>query len=228
MLQPKVENSRIPLVFDYSSKTEDLHRCIRSDFSILRADKSISELFNDPPLTARRQPPNLKSLLTSSRLLTAGNVGNKKCGKPRCQVCQFIITNEIFTPPGTTCNIRPPPLDCDTPNVVYLLCCNLCDKGNYVGQTGTKFRLRFNNHKKTIQDKSENYPVSKHFNCESNHSLSNLRCILIGSNYPSVTHRLKSESKWIIKLSTHTHGLNRDMGILSDFPSVIYNPSQRY
>ncbi|KAJ8023802.1 hypothetical protein HOLleu_36345 [Holothuria leucospilota] len=103
---------------------------------------------------------------------------------------------------------------------------NLCDKGNYVGHTGTKFRLRFNNHKKTVQDKSISYPVSKHFSSEPNHSLSNLRCILLGSNYPSVTQRLKSESKWVIKLSTHTRGLNKDLGILSDFPSVIYHPRQ--
>ena len=220
--KPKVVNSRIPLVFDYSSETEDLHKCIRSDFGILRADKSISELFEDPPLTARRQPPNLKSLLTSSRLHTAGNTGNKRCGKPRCQVCPFIITDETFTPPGSSCIIRPPPLNCDTANVVYLLCCNVCEKGNYVGQTGTKFRLRFNNHKKTILDKSVNYPVPKHFSNNLNHSLSNLRCILLNSNYKSVTERLKSESKWMLKLSTHTHGLNKDLGILADFPCVAY------
>ena len=220
--KPKVENSRIPLVFDYSSKTEGLHKCIRSDFCILQTDESISELFEDPPLTARRQPPNLKSLLTSSRLRTAGSTGNKRCGKPRCQVCRYIITDETFTPPGTTCKIRPPPLNCDTPNVVYLLCCNLCDKGNYVGETGTKFRLRFNNHKKTVLDEAVNYPVSKHFNSQPNHSLSNLRCILLSANYPSVTQRLKSESKWVLKLSTHTRGLNKDLGILSDFPSVVY------
>ncbi|KAJ8042636.1 hypothetical protein HOLleu_09441 [Holothuria leucospilota] len=213
--KPKVENSRIPLVFDYSPKTERLHKTIRSDYSILKSDSSISELFNDPPLTARRQPPSLKTLHLSSRLLGARNIGNAKCSKPRCQVCHFIITDKEFTPPGTKCIVRPPPLDCDTPNVVYLLFCNIrellfgqlpsniCDKGNYVGQTSNKFRFRFNNHKKTIQDKSVNFHVAKHFCGEPNHSISNLKCILLGSNYQSVNERLKSESKWVVKLSTH-------------------------
>ncbi|KAJ8019200.1 hypothetical protein HOLleu_42372 [Holothuria leucospilota] len=96
----------------------------------------------------------------------------------------------------------------------------------YVGQTNSKFRFRFNNHKKTIQDKSVNFPVAKHFCGEPNHSISNLKCILLGSNYQSVNERLKSESKWVVKLSTHIRGLNKDLGILSDFPFVINNPSQ--
>ena len=222
--KPKVKTSRIPLVFDYSPKTERLHKVIRSDYSILKSDPSLSELFDDPPLTARRQPPSLKTLLTSSRLIGARNIGNTKCSKPRCQVCHFIVTDKTFTPPGTKCLIRPPPLHCDTPNVVYLLFCNLCDKGNYVGQTSNKFRFRFNNHKKTVQDKSVNFPVAKHFCGEPNHSISNLKCILLGTNYKSVNERLKSESKWVVKLSTHTRGLNKDLGILSDFLFVINNP----
>ena len=52
------------------------------------------------------------------------------------------------------------------------------------------------------------------------------KCLLPGSNYQSVNERLKSESKWVIKLSTPLRGLKKDLGILSDFPCVIKNPAQ--
>ena len=218
--KPKVGNSRIPLVMDYSSRADKLLKVLRQDFDILKSDTSIQDLFKDPPLMSRRQPPNLKSLLTSSRLPSVPGTGNQKCGKPRCQVCNFLITDPCFTPPGTKCRIRPGHFNCDTPNVVYLICCNICENGNYVGQTGSKFRLRFNNHKKTVKDKAISYPVAKHFS-EHNHNLSNLKCILLGSNYRTLNNRLRSESKWILKLNTHINGLNLDLGALSDFPFVI-------
>ena len=85
-----------------------------------------------------------------------------------------------------------------------------------MGQTGTSFRLRFNNHKKSINDNLINFHVSQHFN-EHDHNLSNLRCILIDFNYSSLSKRLASESKWILKLNTHNKGLNKDLGLLSDF-----------
>lgn len=175
-------------------------------------------MFRDPPLKARRQPPNLKTLLTSSKLGHSLTTGNKKCGKPRCQVCQFIITDQSFTPPGSRISIRPPSFDCDTPNVVYLLCCTACEEGNYVGQTGLKFRLRLNNHKKSIIDKV-NLPVSNHF-CRAGHNLSNLRCILLRSGFTTTTQRLRAESKWILALNTHKRGLNKDLGVLSRFSFV--------
>ena len=41
--------------------------------------------------------------------------------------------------------------NCDSSNIIYLLKCNKCNYGNYVGETSTKFRLRMNNHKKAFK-----------------------------------------------------------------------------
>ena len=177
---------------------------------------------SDPPLSARRQPPNLRSLLTSSKLPRPNACqGNRICNKPRCQICKHLITDPLYTPSGTTVKIRSPPLTCDSSNVVYLLVCTQCERGNYVGETGSKFRLRFNNHKQTIRYNTQGFTVGQHFNLPD-HNLSNLKCILLGSSYTSLQVRRNTETKWVLALNTHTEGLNRDLGIISDY--TFHNP----
>ncbi|KAJ8029907.1 Proline-rich transmembrane protein 1 [Holothuria leucospilota] len=125
----KTPHQRIPMVFEFNYKLTKLSRPLVKDFKYLRLDPSIRDLFSDPPLSARRQPPNLRSLLTSSRLpQPPASHGNRTCNKRRCQVCKHIITDVPFIPPGTTTKIRPPPLTCDSSNVVYLLVCTRCDR----------------------------------------------------------------------------------------------------
>ena len=41
--------------------------------------------------------------------------------------------------------------NCDSSNIVYLLMCNKCNYGNYVGETSKKIRLRMNNNKKAFE-----------------------------------------------------------------------------
>ncbi|KAJ8033591.1 hypothetical protein HOLleu_23884 [Holothuria leucospilota] len=205
------------MVFEFNYKLTKLSRPLVKDFKYLRLDPSIRDLFSDPPLSARRQPPNLRSLLTSSRLpQPPASHGNRTCNKRRCQVCKHIITDVPFIPPGTTTKIRPPPLTCDSSNVVYLLVCTRCDRGNYVGETGSKFRLRFNNHKQTIRDNTQGFTVGQHYNLPG-HDLNDLKCILLGSSFTSQQIRRNSETKWVLTLNTHIAGLNRDLGIISDY-----------
>ncbi len=212
----KLVNARIPMVFDYHPCTDSLYRIIKQEFNLLKSDDTLKPLFKDPPLIARRQPPNLRSILTSSSLRTSVTHGNTICHKPRCQLCQVFNVSEDIIIPGIARPIKTPQLHCDSQDVIYILYCDRCDEGNYVGQTGCKFRLRFNNHRKSILDESVNYPISRHFNLPG-HSLDNINCVLVKSNFNSTRDRLKSEHKWILKLNTHIKGLNSDMGILSGF-----------
>ena len=214
--KPKLSNERIPMVFDYHPCTESLYKILKHEFSRLKSDSSLEELFRAPPIIARRQPRNRRSVLTSSKLRTADNHGNFMCRKPRCQLCEVFNTSEEVRLPGILRPIKTPPLNCDSANVIYILYCDACNDGNYVGQTGGKFRFRFNNHRKSIRDESNNYPVSRHFNLPD-HSYDDINCILVDSGFSSTTSRLKCEHKWILKLKTNSKGLNSDLGILSGF-----------
>ena len=222
LLEYKTKNhcSRIPMVFDYHPKVEILSRVLRNDYKILRDDGSLCNLFSQPPLHAKRQTSNLSSILTSSSLPSESKpTGNRKCLKPRCQICNLINCEPNFQPPGTNVIIKPPMLTCDSPNVVYLLSCDRCNYGNYVGETSNPFRFRFNYHKKTIRDNSRGYPVAEHFNLP-NHSINNIKCTLIGSGFNSLIHRKRREMQWILKLETHKRGLNRDLGFLKGYSFV--------
>ena len=127
-----------------------------------------------------------------------------------------MLTDNEFIPPGTDVTLRTPSLGCDSSNVVYLLHCNICDESNYVGEISTAFRFRFNNHKQNVRDNLDGFPVAEHFNSPG-HSLNNLRCILLSSGFPSTEARRKTELRLIIRLKSHTHGLNRKLGFLTGY-----------
>ncbi|KAJ8036978.1 hypothetical protein HOLleu_17664 [Holothuria leucospilota] len=146
----KTPNKRIPLVFEFHPLIPSLTRTLKQSFASLKDDPTLSDLFADPPLLALRQPPNLRRLIAPSKLLTSDEAtrGNTCCNKQRCQICRHINTGERVTIPNIKFPLKPPILNCDSCNVVYIFHCNLCKHGLYVGETRTSFRLRFNNHKK--------------------------------------------------------------------------------
>ncbi|KAJ8025868.1 hypothetical protein HOLleu_33546 [Holothuria leucospilota] len=147
-----------------SKKTSDrIPRTIKQDFALLKSDSSLPNTFTKPPLLALRQPPNLPQLITSSKLSPfKPTLGNVPCHKPRCQICEHMSLGSPICLPNLKFPIRPPNLDCDSQNVVYLLYCTMCTNGLYVGETGTKFRYRFNNHKKSIRYNTRGFPVAEH------------------------------------------------------------------
>lgn len=79
---------------------------------------------------------------------------------------------------------------CDNSNLVYLLFCHKCEKGKYAEETGTKFRLRFNNHRTNIRGNNNNQ-VSVHFN-QPSHSIDDVGCMLLASWFGSRKHRRRS------------------------------------
>ncbi|XP_033099381.1 uncharacterized protein LOC117103028 [Anneissia japonica] len=153
-----IPDTRIPMVFDHCPPIKSLGNSIKNDYKTLQEDPNISELYLHPPILAQRQPPNLKSLLTSSSLPLANPThGNMACNNRRCQLCTIIDTSDRFRVPGTNIIIHPPPLNCHASNAVYIIYCAICNKGNYVGETGCKLRLRNNNHKKSVRDKLKGF-----------------------------------------------------------------------
>ena len=213
----KDQSTRIPLVFEYNVSLQPLTRAIKKDFAGLRGDPSLREIFPEPPVLAQRQPPNLRSILTSSRLRTNENGnGNRPCDSSRCQICRHISTESHIHLPNTEFTITPPCLSCNASNVIYLFFCNMCNDAIYVGETGTKFRLRFNNHKKSIRDNAVGFPVAEHYNL-AYHSLANLKCIILATNFSTPDQRKRCEIKWILKLNSHVTGLNKDLGPLSRY-----------
>ena len=84
------------------------------------------------------------------------------CGKPRCQICSFILEGSSFR-----CRFSREEyairgrFNCDSSGVVYLLGCRVCGK-QYVGSTKAAFRGRFNNHKSSRKSFQMVNQLSRH------------------------------------------------------------------
>lgn len=107
------------------------------------------------------------------------NLTNTHCGKARCQLCNYEVADQHSTLIHSKYVITPGRFSHDPQNVFFFLICNYC---SYVVETGTKFRLRFNNLTlsrelsvpfSNTQRGLKRLPVATHF-ARCNHSLKTL------------------------------------------------------
>ena len=120
---------------------------------------SAKHFFCNSPVCAYSQPPNLKHMLVKSNLSRIPTlVGNSKCMKPRCQLCDILDTRKKLQIPGTSSTIQPGSYNCDSCDIIYFLMYSKCDSDNYIGETSNRLRFRLNNHKRSIRDNSRGFP----------------------------------------------------------------------
>ena len=103
-----------------------------------------------------------------------------------------------------------------TVNIVYLLMCNKCNYGYYVGETSTKFRLRMYYHKKSIRDNHKGLLVAVHCN-QADHSINDISCAMLNGIFTTTADIQLYEQKLIQRFDSNKCGLNRDLGFLSKY-----------
>ena len=105
-------------------------------------------MFPNVPIVGFHNGKSLKDhLVRASLLILNHTLGSEPCGKRNCQVCQFIVNTDTFSPITTDeiFKINKGPLNCNSKKVAYLSECKKC-KNLYVGKARTKFRMRLNNY----------------------------------------------------------------------------------
>ncbi len=210
------------MVHRYHPALIPINKKIQEDWKLFSNIPDATHLFSKPPISAYRQPPNIKSMLVHSRLTEQTSaVGNTPCNKPRCQICGILFTGQTITPSNSKHTLKLNNYNCDSSNVIYMLICNKCNSGNYVGETETKLRLRLNNHKKSIRDNFPGYSVAAHFNLPD-HSIEDMNCVILRGDFNSNKHRQLEEQKMINKLNCCKTGLNRDLSFLAHYPPFSY------
>lgn len=156
-------NEIIAYISTFNPNFEDNFGVIKSTFNNLQCHTETKEIFKDAKLIkSKRQPSNLKNLLTRAKLTNKKEQGVSKCGKSRCKLCTELIegdtfkfehTNEIF-------NIKSK-MNCATLNCIYVIKCQGCTS-TYIGET-CNFRSRTNLHRDHIKNNTGLY-VNKHIN----------------------------------------------------------------
>ena len=124
--------------------------------SILHSNNELHEVFkNKVFLKSKRQPPNLKRLLTKAKFTKYIDNGCqcqvKKCKEPRCGLCKFITE-------GSSTYFKDKVL---AKNVIYVIQCRGCNE-QYIGET-VNLRNRVTLHNQHIKHAElRKIPVSQH------------------------------------------------------------------
>jgi len=133
---------------------------------------------------------------------------SKPCGKARCLTCRMISRTPVFTSTtrNTTHKLKNN-FDCSSSNVIYLITCKRCDI-QYVGETGSTLRERFNNHRSCIS-LNKLTPIGIHFN-SIHHNIKDLMITPIEAlSNNNKSDRLIREVYWQLLLGTiFPQGLN--------------------
>ena len=210
----KTIDNHIPLAQTYHPTIVSTNKSVIKEWKLYNNIHSAKHLYCNSPVCAYRQPPNHQRMLVKSNLSRIATlVCNSKCMKPRCMVCDMIDTRKTLQIQGTSSTIQHGNYNCDSCNIVYLLMCDKCDSENDIGETSNRQRLRLNNHKKSIRDNSRGFPAAVHFS-QPDHSLKNLRCVILRGDIKTTADRLICEQTLIHKFETHSKGVNQDLSFL--------------
>lgn len=201
------------LLLTFTSNPPNINKVLRKHFNILEQSVRLSKIFTSPPCVVYRRPKNIKDHLINSKIGVKPQIGCHPCGKSRCKVCKHMQTTTVAKSTHSDFKHRiRGALDCDSDNVIYLLECGVCNK-QYVGQTDTPFRIRFNNHRAHVRS-LPGLPLSKHCTLKD-HSFDDIRVTLLENNFRTIREREQRESYFIYKFNTIKYGINEHPGTLS-------------
>jgi hypothetical protein len=150
------EATSIAFVTTYNPNNPDVKACINRTLGILDTSERMKKVMKDTRIIkSRRQPPNLKKMLTTAKFSRNQMSAHKvtKCGNKRCKCCDNITESEtISLENGQTFQVRAN-MNCNSSNLLYIITCNGCKK-QYIGETGDILRNRMRVHRQQIRDKN--------------------------------------------------------------------------
>ena len=224
---PKDNNKKndnvIPLILTFHPSNNQVKKIITDNWGMLKYSDRCKEALPERPLFATRRNTNLKDELIKSRLnqfAFPGKTGkvdhslSDPCKFQNCTICNNLKTMKSFMSEMTRKSFRTPlGVQCTTPNVIYLLTCNICKK-QYVGETKRAFVVRLKEHLADIRLKRDK-PVANHINSHQQSTKTVIPQIIeVIKRDPEllVTTELrkKREVFWIYRLKTLIpNGLNK-------------------
>lgn len=116
-------------------------------------------------INSKRQPKNLKRILTCSKFDDCDSTDTpkvSKCTTPRCGTCSMITEcSTVVFKNGLKFTVKRN-MNCKSKNVIYAIICPKCEEF-YIGQTGNELRTRMTVHRQqTRSDTLRFLQVNKH------------------------------------------------------------------
>ena len=126
---------------------------IIENMPILQEDEKMRKILSNCKFIKRkRQPYNLKRLITKAWLTSKYTCEVRKCTKPNCGLCIPLIEGNLFQfNCGMNFKIHED-MTCEVKNVIYVMKCRGCGE-EYIGKTGNFLRKRVTIHNQQIRDR---------------------------------------------------------------------------
>ena len=213
------DTQRTNLCLTYSMNFPNVNNILRRHYNIIEQSERLKRALPTVPGVTYRRSRNLKDTLVNSRLNSSQpDSGCRPCMKARCLVCKQMNQTSTASSTNSQYSIKVRgQLTCDSSNVIYLLQCEVC-KMQYVGQTETAFRLRFNNHRAHAKS-LPNLPLSRHLSLP-NHTFDKLSVTLLETGFKSNRDREQRESYLIYRFNTIKKGINENPGTLASIEAL--------
>ena len=199
-------NNNIALVSTFNPNHENALSIVKPYFPLLSNSQKMEKILSKSNfINSRRQPKNLRKILTTSRFDSADVVPKvSKCGDSRCLTCTNIIEGSaIDITPSDKFVVRQN-MNCDSKYVIYVIICSGCNE-KYIGKTDQKLKRRMNLHRSQInQPRNRNMPVSEHLDTCGNGTFRVFPIYKL--NYNNDKDLLLKESYFIRKYSPKLNG----------------------
>ena len=118
-----VNSDVVPLVLNFHPTISGVREIVESLWPMLQVSDDTWQIFKDKkPSISFRGPRNLADNLVRSKIKRSSGKakGMRKCGKPRCQICNYVEEVEKFVYDKYTYWINYS-FDCDSEGVIYVL-----------------------------------------------------------------------------------------------------------
>ena len=218
----KTKTIQTPLITTYHPALPTISTIVKKHHKVMiDEDPRLKRCFPIPSVIAYKRSKNLKDMLVKSKFQSSRNLHRKsngfnRCGENfsgSCKACENIPKWGIKhhtchkTKNKFTINSQ---ISCVTKNVIYKLSCTKCIDWVYIGETGRRFRDRFQEHRGYVSQKNLSQPTGEHFN-KPGHTVDNILPTIIERVFPidNKALRLRRESYWIKKYQSVEFGANK-------------------
>ena len=133
--KPIENNSNLTFISTFNPNNPKIFDLVKSGVNTL-VENNVNGFKNIMLIHAKRQPPNLKRILTNS-LFTNKTAGVFKCSGSRCLSCQQLLLGILYTfkNVGKQFFLKTK-MTHDSRNLIYVVICPTC-REEYIGETGT-------------------------------------------------------------------------------------------
>ena len=148
---PKENSDVLPFVFTYNPRNPQIYQRVVSCLTILDESAKMKNILEHRRVVpSKRQPPNLKAILTKSKFSSRPDSGKVEwCNDPCCANCEYLIEGDsILMENGELFHIKTE-MTCQTSNVIYVIFCRGCNK-SYIGETGEQLNKRACGHRTQV------------------------------------------------------------------------------